>query len=57
MFVHGAPLFVHGAPLPSQIIVHIFDSKGKGKDNSNMLSGRWSDTVDPCQGRGDCGNR
>ena len=24
-------------PLPSQITVHVFDSKGKGKDNSDML--------------------
>ena len=39
-------MFVHDAPLPSQISVHVFDSKGKGKDNSDMLSGRWSDTVD-----------
>ena len=29
-------------PLPSQITVHVFHSKGKGKDNSDMLSGRWS---------------
>ena len=49
-------MFVHGAPQPSQITVHVFDSKGKGKDNSDMLLGRWSDTVDPCQGIGDCGN-
>ena len=49
-------MLVHGAPLPSQITVHVFDSKGKGKDNSDILSGRGSDIVDPCQGRGDCGN-
>ena len=47
---------VHGARLPSEIIVHVFDSKGKGKDNSDMLAGRWSDIFYPCQGRGDCGN-
>ena len=41
--------------MPSQITVYVFDSKSKGKDNSDMLSGRWSDTVDPGQGRGDCG--
>ena len=23
-------------PLPSKITVHVFDSKGKGKDNSDM---------------------
>ena len=28
-------------PLPSQITVHVFNSKDKGKDNSYMLSGRW----------------
>ena len=43
-------------PLPSQITVHLFDSKGKGKDNLDTLLGRWSDTVDPFQGRCDCGN-
>ena len=42
-------------PLPSQITLHVFDSKGKGKDNSDLLSGRWLCTVDPS--RGDCGNR
>ena len=43
-------------PLPSQITVHVFDSKGKGKDNSDMLWGRWSDTFDTSQGRYDCGS-
>ena len=42
------------SPLPSQID-HC--SCCKAKDNSDMLSGRWSDTVDPTQGRGDCANR
>ena len=44
-------------PLPSKITVHVFDSKGKGKDNSDMLWGRWSYTVDTSQGRYDCGSR
>ena len=43
-------------PLPSQITVHVFDNKDKAKDNSDMLSGRWSDTVNPSQGRYDCGS-
>ena len=43
-------------PLPNQITVHLFDSKGKGKDNLDMLLGRLSDTVDPSQGRDDCGS-
>ena len=47
---------MYGAPMPHQITVHVFDSKGKGKDKvSDMLSGKWSDTVEPCQLRGDYG--
>ena len=38
--------------MPSQITVYVFDIKRKGRDNSDMLSGRWTDTVDPSQGRG-----
>ena len=50
-------MFVHG---PTALSDHCscIDSKGKEKDNnSDMLLGRWLDTVDPSQGRGDCGNR
>ena len=43
-------------PLPSQITVHVFDSKGKGKDKLRHVVGHWSDSVDTSQGRYDCGS-
>ena len=44
-----------GAHCP--VTVHVFDTKRKGKDNSDMVWGRWSGTVNSSQGTGNCGNR